>query len=199
MSAVSKGRRLLRRRWPRVLGATALACLVIGFGALETFRFIASRRGVESVALPRGSEAEARSASADYVDAYRARLSTPVPLASIERFVFQGGARVASTSNEVVFESGAPGLRLLISYYLTDPSPEQSVTVSTVVFYESVVGAIYFTPVQQVHKRGVPFIVWRVSNSVSRSSASRPSESRANKSLRRMALRAAAELTRSAD
>ncbi len=61
MRAVSKGRQLLRRRWVRVLGATALAFLVVGFGTLETLRFIAFRRGVESVALPRGSEVEARS------------------------------------------------------------------------------------------------------------------------------------------
>jgi len=162
MSVAAKTKGLFRRRWIRVLAAILGAILIVGFGALEALRFVASRRGVDSVPLPRGSAVEAMSGSADYVDAYRSRVPTPVPLDGIDRFVFQGGARVASSANEVVFESGAPGLRFLVSYYLTDPGPEQSVTVSTVVFYESVVGAIYFAPVKQVHKRGVPFIVSRL-------------------------------------
>ena len=99
MSAVSEGRHLFRRRCVRALCATVLAFLVVGFGTLETLRLVASRRGVQSVALPRGSEVEARSGSADYVDAYRAPLPTPVPLESIECFVFQGGRRVAATPN----------------------------------------------------------------------------------------------------
>ncbi len=114
---------------------------------------------VGAVALPPGSEIERRSSGADYVDAYRASVAGPIPLEVIERLSFQRGTEVAASSNEVVFESTAPGLHSLVSYYLTDPDQSQTVTVGTAVFYESFLGWLYFTPVKQVHKRGLPFAV----------------------------------------
>ena len=148
-----------RRKWVRMIGVTLLALLTIGFVTMEVLRLIGSHRGVKSVSLPAGSEVEARSHDADYVDAYSSPTRAPVSLGLIDRFAFQRGSEVISTPNEVVFESGAPGLRFLVSYYLTEPGPDQTVTVSTAVFYESALGALYFAPVKQVHKRGVPFIV----------------------------------------
>jgi hypothetical protein len=158
----SRPRKLLRRGWVRVFPLLVLAGLVLGFAGLESLRFLAWRGGVESVALPPGSEIERLSSSADYVDAYRAPVAGPIPLEVIERLAFQRGTEVAASPNEVVFESTAPGLRFLVSYYLTDPDQSQTVTVGTAVFYESFLGWLYFTPVKQVHKRGVPFAVSRM-------------------------------------
>ncbi len=162
MSVVRNLVKLLCRNWARVLGVTLLALPAIGFVVLEVLRLIGFHRGVESVSLPEGSEIGARAREADYVDAYRAPIPVPVSLDLIEQFAFQRGLEVASTRNELVFAGGAPGLRFLVSYYLTEPGPDQTVTVSTAVFYESALGALYFAPVQQIHKRGVPFIISHV-------------------------------------
>ena len=51
----------------------------------------------------------------------------------IERLAFQRGTEVAASPNEVLFESTAPGLRCLVSYYLTDPDQSKTVTVGTAV------------------------------------------------------------------
>ena len=162
MDVLLRLKQQLRRKWIRLLAAVVLVLIVAVFVVLEALRLISVQRGVESVSLPAGSEVEARANGADYVDAYRANIPDPLSLDQIERFAFQRGTMVISTLNEIVYESGAPGLRFLVSYYLTDPGPEQSVTVSTVVFYESVLGAIYFSPVKQIHRRCVPFIVSRL-------------------------------------
>ena len=152
----------MRSRWFYWLGGGFAALAMLGFVVLESMRIVGHRRGVESVAMPVGSRIEALSSDPDYWDSYRAPVAPAVTLDSIERFVFQRGTEVARTPNEVVFEGRAPGLRFLISYYLTDPGPAQTLTVSTLVEYESWLGALYFTPVKQVHMRGVPFIVSRV-------------------------------------
>ena len=152
----------MRSRWIYWLGGSFAALAILGFVVLESMRAVGFRRGVETVALPVGSRIEALSSDPDYWDSYRVPVAPPVALDSIERFVFQGGTEVARTPNELVFEGRAPGLRFLISYYLTDPGPAQTLTVSTLVEYESWLGALYFAPVEQVHKRGVPFIVSRV-------------------------------------
>jgi len=151
--------RLLGRRWVRLLAVLGLVGLGLGFAVLESLRFAGSRRGVESVGLPQGSAIAMLSSGADYMDAYRSPLASHVSIETIDRFAFQRGEVVAASPNEVVFQSQAPGLRFLVSYHLTDIEDHQSVTVSTAVFYESLLGLIYFTPVKQVHKRGVPFVV----------------------------------------
>ena len=158
MSEASDPRRP-QRKWLRRLSLALLALIVIGFVGLESLRWIGHRRGIELVPLPANSEIRARSVGADYVDAYRAPLRDSVSIDVIDRLAFQRGDEVAADENELVFTAGAPGLRFLVSYYLVAEEPDRSVTVSTAVFYESFLGRLYFTPVKQVHRRGLPFIV----------------------------------------
>ena len=146
------------RRWVRRGAVAASLLLIVSIGVLETLRFVAYRRGVSAVDLPVGSEIRQRAAAADYTDAYSALVEGELNLDGV---TFGLGREVVRTSYEVVYEGGAPGLRYLASYHL-EPGPPQRFTLSTVVFYESVIGPVYFFPVRFVHRRGVPFMLSRM-------------------------------------
>lgn len=153
----SAGRSSVRkwiRRFTVALG-TVGALLIL---ALLVMRMVAARWGVQEVVLPAGSEIEARAGGADYTDAYSYPLEREYTIEQIESLAFQKGREVARTVSERVYEGGAPGLRFLVSYHLKGAPPSQVVTLSTVVFYESWVGSLYFTPVKLVHRQGVPFM-----------------------------------------
>ncbi len=151
---------LLGRQWMRPLLLGAVALVMLGAVGLKGLRRVGTGRGVAAVSLPALSEIASRASEAEYADAYRAPLSRLPSLASVERLAFQRGRKVVSTPTEVVYEGGAPGLRFLVSYYVTGANGgEPGVVVSTVVFYESWIGALYFASVKQVHKHGLPFIV----------------------------------------
>lgn len=144
-----------RRRWLKRGLVAAVIVLLLGFGALETVRFVAFHRGASEVELPVGSEIRNLAEGADYTDAYQ----TPVaPVSKIEDFVFGMGQVVFQSENEIVWEAEAPGLRFFASYHLSEDTPP-NITLSTVVFYESLVGHVYFFFVRPVHRRGVPFMV----------------------------------------
>ena len=77
------------------------------------------------------------------------------------------GQEVIRTGREVVWEARAPGLRFLVSYHLGTDRPRH-ITVSTAVFYESMVGPFYFFFVRPVHQRGVPFMVSEIGKGATR-------------------------------
>ena len=147
-----------KKVWLKRLAILGTILVVLGFGVLETIRFVAKRRGVESVQLPPGSEILTLSVGADYTDAYRCPLHRP-GLTLDHVLPPQAEGEIARTQNEVVYEGEAPGLRYLASYFLDPAEDAKCVTLSTVVFYKSPLGLLYFTPVKQVHRRLVPFAV----------------------------------------
>lgn len=146
------------RRWIKRLLVAAGVLLVAGIAALETARVVAHRRGVASVDLPQGSEIRRRSAGADYTDAYQVTLPAD---SDLDQAAFGQGTEVFRDRTEVVWEGRAPGLRFLASYRL-EPGPPRRFTLSTAVFYESAIGAVYFFPTRYVHRRGVPYMVSRM-------------------------------------
>ena len=152
--------------WIRRVAVAAAVLLLFGFLALETLRFLGTRAGVETVALPDGSEIQSRSFGNDYADAYRIPL--PVRYVSLRELsgASESDREVFRGENEVIFEGGAPGLRYLLSYHVSPGEESSHLTVSTVVFYETFVGPIYFTPVQLGHRRILPFFVSRLARSL---------------------------------
>lgn len=143
------------RSWRR-RGAILLALLIVaGIASLEALRVVAARRGVSEIELPPESVIAARADGANYIDAYRAPTH---PDATLDAATFTMGREVARTESEIVWEGGAPGLRFLASYYLEEDAPRHF-TLSTVVFYESWLGHVYFFFVKPVHRRLVPFMV----------------------------------------
>lgn len=155
------------KTWFKRFALVAAALLVLAFLALEILRVVGTRSGVESVVLPAGSEIAARSDSSDYSDAYRILIPKSVSLQDWIAHISQGRgeglevSEVVRAQNEVVYEGRAPGLRFLLSYFLSPGPSSTHLTISTSVFYESLLGAIYFTPVKQVHRRGLPFVLSR--------------------------------------
>ncbi len=143
------------QRWLKRGMFAALVIVVVGVGALECLRFVAIRRGVSAVELPPASEIRRRAFGAHYTDAYSTVIRDDAMLDAVE---FGAGREVARTPDEVVWQGNAPGLHFLASYHI-DPGPPRRFTLSTAVFYESVIGRIYFLPVRFVHRRGVPFMV----------------------------------------
>ncbi len=143
------------RRWIKRGILAALVIVVVGVGVLETLRLVAARRGVAAVEPPPTSEIRRLAVDAAYTDAYSGIIRADVAL---EAIAFGAGREVTRTSNEVVWQGTAPGLRFLASYHI-DPGPPRRFTLSTAVFYESLIGRIYFLPVRFVHRRGVPFMV----------------------------------------
>ena len=151
------------KTWLKRIAVAGTALLVLAFLALEILRVVGTRAGVESVALPAGSEIEARSDSSDYSDAYRAAIPRSVSFNDLIAYLSQGGGKVEviQDRNEVLYEGRAPGLRYTVSYLLSPGARTTHLTISTSVFYESALGVIYFTPVKQVHRRALPFFVSR--------------------------------------
>ena len=151
------------KTWLRRLLILGFVLTAVVLVLLEALRWTAAERGVVEVPLPAGSEIAARSKGADYADAYRAPLGRPgVTGAAIGAVGFRQGREIARTANEVVFEGSAPGLRFLASYFLERGPTAGHVTLSTSVFYHSVLGRIYFTPVRIGHRRLVPFATYRI-------------------------------------
>ncbi len=134
--------------------------VLLGALVLEVLRFISERRGVSSVGLPVGSEVRRRATGADYTDAYSVQLGSALDLAEAD---FGMGQVVYRDSAETIWEGRAPGLRFLASSHVAPGFPGRF-TLSTVVFYESVVGPVYFFPVRFFHRRGVPFMVSRLAS-----------------------------------
>ena len=151
------------KTWVRRLVVAGALLGLVGLVALEGMRYSASRRGVETVALPLGSEVARLAASADYTDAYRVALARPEATAEdVLGLRFDQGGEIVRTENEIVYEGTAPGLRFLASYFF-EPGPTGGfVTLSTAVFYKSALGRLYFTPVGFGHRRLVPFAVSRI-------------------------------------
>ncbi len=148
----------LNHRWLKRIVIVAVILLLLGFGFLEALRWFAQRQGVSEVDLPAGSEIEKLAVAADYVDAYKVAVETEAIPESLMVASFGKARQVAKTGREVVTEGSAPGLRFLVSYHSHLGSPPQ-VTFSTAVFYESIVGRVYFFFVRPVHRRIVPFMV----------------------------------------
>ena len=148
------------KTWFKRLVAALVVSAFLGFGALEVIRFVALRAGVRAVQLPAGSQIRSLAAGADYVDAYEAPLDCS-GLTIDEVLPEARPSEAARTFNEVVYRGTAPGLFYYASYLL-EQSAAETVTLSTTVFYESVLGMVYFTPVKQVHRRAVPLAVSRL-------------------------------------
>ena len=155
----------LLKIWLKRLAVAGTALLVLAFLALEVLRVVGTRAGVESVALPAGSEIEALSDSSDYSDAYRAPIPRSASLNDVIAYL-GGKVEVVQGRNEVLYEGRAPGLRYTVSYLVSPGATSSHLTISTSVFYESALGVIYFTPVKQVHRRGFPFFLSRVVRSL---------------------------------
>ena len=151
------------RRWIKRLTVLAVALALLVLLGLEAMRFVAARHGVETVPLPEGSEIEARSAEADYADAYRSPLPDPeVSLESLAHRASPARLLVAEAADEVVYEGRAPGLRYLVSLVLDRRGETVYLTLSTAVFYESPLGLAYFTTVKVGHRRLVPYALYRL-------------------------------------
>ena len=77
--------------WLKRLAVAGTTLLVLAFLGLEVLRVIGTRAGVESVALPAGSEIEARSNSSDYSDAYSVSIPRSVSLNDMIAHLSQPG------------------------------------------------------------------------------------------------------------
>ena len=150
--------RTRKQVWLKRFAVAAALLVVLGFVALEALRFAAGRAGVREVVLPIGSEIEQIATGADYVDAYRAPLGcSGLSIASL--MPVNAERETVRTASEVVYRGTAPGLHYFASYILEPPEDPTRFVLATAVFYDSVLGSIYFTPVKQVHRRAVPFAV----------------------------------------
>ncbi len=159
--------------WLKRVGIVGAVLLLLGLLALEAVRFIGTRAGVVEVALPHGSKIEALSRKSDYSDAYRATVAEgPVSLSEVmERLIGAPGPRLdgvdaGRADNEVVVQGRAPGLRFFVSYHVESRLGSTDFTMSTVVVYDSWLGAVYFTPVKQGHRRLLPFLVSRLARRI---------------------------------
>ena len=161
------------RTWLKRGGIVVAVLLLLGLLALETVRFIGTRAGVVEVALPHGSEIEALSRDSDYFDAYRVTVAEgPVSLTEVMEHLIGApgpgveGVDAGRADNEVVVPGRAPGLRFFVSYHVESRRGSTDLTMSTVVVYDSWLGAVYFTPVKQVHRRLLPFLFSRLARRI---------------------------------
>ena len=151
------------KRWRRKLLWTLAAIALTVIVAAITVRVVAHSRGVVEVSVPGDSlAAELLHPPPDYADAYRC----PIPPDSIRNLAdlvkSQGGIPSGRSDRELVYTGRAPGLVYHVSFLLDRPEDPTTVTVSTVVHYESKVGAIYFFIVRPVHRAGIPLFVSEV-------------------------------------
>lgn len=127
--------------WLKRLAVAGAILVVVAFLVLEALRLAGMRAGVDSVALPVGSEIASRAGGNDYADAYRVPI--PAPPLSLKDVALpsSGGQEIFRGPNEVIHEGRAPGLRYLLSYLLSPGPTATQLTVSTAVFYESPLGS----------------------------------------------------------
>ncbi len=148
------------KRWHRVVLVTvASVVLVVGIGVFSVNQ-IARSRGVTEVEVPHDSIiASHLTPTPDYVDSY----SCPIlegAIRDIGQYAAPAGwVMVGATDRERVSRGRAPGLVFHFSILLERTTEPASITVSTVVHYESWVGRVYFAFVRPIHRAGVPFMV----------------------------------------
>jgi len=74
----------------------------------------------------------------------------------IASHALQKGQEISRTSRAVVYEDHAPGLRFLVEYRMDSTSDQ--LHFSTAVYYESIVGRVYFFFVKPIHYLVAPLV-----------------------------------------
>ncbi|WP_420318934.1 hypothetical protein [Ekhidna sp.] len=136
----------------------AFIILFLGYILLKILFQIGINNGVKVVDLPSQSKISQLIENADYVDAYEIGLNEPIDQNKINAFAASLGDEYFKNENEMIVKGTAPGLTFFASFY---KNSENRLTLSTVVFYENLMGMIYFTPVKIVHKNGLPYFLYK--------------------------------------
>jgi hypothetical protein len=150
------------RKWTKWALLLFLALVLAAGSGIWALRVIAKHNGVSEVMLPHPSLLQGFENGADYADAYAFRLKPGVNLGLVIDSAFAKFAEVKRSESEIVYTDTAPGLRFYVLYHLDAAVNPTTLTMATVVLYNSLEGKLYFTLIRPFHRSLTPFMLSRM-------------------------------------
>jgi hypothetical protein len=150
------------RKWTKRALLVFLAIVLATGSGLWGLRVIAEHNGVSEVMLPYPTILQGFENGADYADAYALRLKPGVNLGRVIDSAFAKFTELKRSENEIVYTDTAPGLRFYVLYHLDAAVNPTTLTMATIVHYDSLQGKLYFTLIRPFHRSLTPFMLSRM-------------------------------------